>query len=135
MNKRNYNDLNRMDFKERYEYLKLSGRVGVITFGYDRFINQSFYGSPIWRRIRRDVILRDNSMDLGCVGFPIMKHILVHHMNPIDIKDLTKFNEDIINPLFLITVSFDTHQALHYGRDFNPRPLFAIRYQGDTNLW
>ena len=30
-------------FKERFEYLKLNGNVGVETFGYDRYFNQKFY--------------------------------------------------------------------------------------------
>ena len=63
-----YTDLIQLKtFKERYEYLRLAGAVGQDTFGFDRYLNQKFYHSPEWKRIRRDVIIRDNGCDLGMV--------------------------------------------------------------------
>ena len=55
-------------FKERYEYLRLGGRVGEDTFGFDRYLNQAFYKSEEWRSIRDYVITRDNGCDLGMEG-------------------------------------------------------------------
>ena len=70
-------------FEERYEYLRLNGRVGEETFGFDRYLNQVFYKSKEWRSIRDYVIARDNGCDLGMEGYEIFGQILIHHMNPI----------------------------------------------------
>ena len=56
---------------ERFEYLKLNGQVGKDTFGFDRYINQNFYRSQEWKRVRDKVILRDNGCDLGVEGYEI----------------------------------------------------------------
>lgn len=102
-------------FDERYNYLKLSGVIGEETFGFDRRLNQLFYRSPEWRRIRNLVIARDSGLDLGADGYYIPGKILVHHMNPITLKDINQRRDEILNPEFLISVSLDTHNAIHYG--------------------
>lgn len=125
-------------FKERYEYLKLDGVVGGLTFGSDRYLNQVFYRSPVWRSIRREVIIRDNGCDLGIDGYDIRDKILIHHMNPIMLDDLIGRNEDILDPEFLICTSFNTHNAIHYGADQNNIIDYGtpvIRKPGDTRLW
>lgn len=43
-------------FLDRYQYLRLDGVVGEETFGFDRYMNQAFYKSPEWRRVRDAVI-------------------------------------------------------------------------------
>ena len=50
-------------FEERYEYLRLNGRVGEDTFGFDRYLNQNFYRSAEWMRFsnRRSNYLRKNT--------------------------------------------------------------------------
>ena len=48
-------------FEDRYRYLQLNGAVGKDTFGFDRYINQQFYRSKEWQRIRDEVIIRDNA--------------------------------------------------------------------------
>lgn len=102
-------------FDERFDYLKLSGSVGEETFGYSRYLNQTLYRSPEWKQIRRDVILRDHGCDLAIPGYEINGKILVHHINPITLKDIEERNPKIFDMNNLVTVSFMTHQALHYG--------------------
>ena len=52
-------------FEARFEYLKLRGKVGEDTFGFDRWLNQYFYRSRRWRSTRNDIIIRDAGCDLG----------------------------------------------------------------------
>lgn len=102
-------------FLERYRYLRIGGRVGDTTFGFDRWLNQQLYRSPEWKRIRREVVLRDDACDLACAGFELFDNVLVHHMNPITPEDIVHRMESVLNPDYLITVSYRTHQAIHYG--------------------
>jgi len=122
-------------FEERFDYLNLQGIVGTLTFGFDRWVNQRFYRSREWKRIRDQIIVRDNGCDLGVPGFEIHSGLLVHHMNPVSIDDL-KHNEDwAIDPTFLITTSLRTHNAIHFGdKKLLPREP-VIRRAGDTKLW
>lgn len=119
----------------RFRYLQLGGEIGVATFGYDRYLNQAFYGSPAWKSVRDQVIIRDEGCDLGVPGHTIHDRVLVHHMNPITVRDLTDFNPDILNPEYLICVSTRTHNAIHFG-DENQLPQELVeRRPGDTTLW
>ena len=69
MNIRTYSELSQLaTFEERYRYLRLGGRVGKETFGFDRWINQMFYKDPEWLKVRDIVIMRDNGCDLGIEG-------------------------------------------------------------------
>lgn len=116
MMKRSYSELIRLiSFEERFNYLKLNGSVGFDTFGYDRIFNQEFYRSTEWKRARDFVIVRDNACDLGMKGHDIFGKILVHHINPITLSDIQDGSPLIFDPQNLITVSFDTHNAIHYG--------------------
>ena len=133
---RTYRELSRLDtFEERYAYLRLDGAVGSATFGFDRYLNQEFYKSVLWRRARTAVIARDYGCDLGIPDRAIFDKVLVHHMNPIAPEDIKHSNEDIINPEFLITVSHDTHNAIHYGDERRLRKDHVERRPGDTKLW
>lgn len=125
----------RSDLISRFRYAKLDGAVGVATFGYDRYLNQKFYASHEWKRVRDQVIIRDNGCDLGVDGFGIHDKILVHHMNPIQIQDLKDFNEDILNPEYLICVSTRTHNAIHFSDESQLPRVFVERKPGDTKLW
>lgn len=105
-------------FEERFEYLRLSGKVGSETFGFDRWLNQNLYQHDIeWKRARRDVIIRDCGYDLGCEDHPIPNGVklIVHHMNPISKDDILKRSEFLFNPEYLITTIDSTHNAIHYG--------------------
>lgn len=133
---RTYSELSQlMTFKERYEYLRLDGIVGEETFGFDRYMNQIFYKSKEWESIRREVIIRDNGCDLGVNGYEIHGKILIHHMNPIDLKDIVYRTEILLNPEYLITTVLSTHNAIHYG-DSNLLPyLPEERSMYDTCPW
>lgn len=133
---RSYRELLRLKtFDERFEYLKLSGLVGESTFGFERYLNQMLYNSSEWRRTRNKIIIRDNGCDLGVEGCEIQGTILVHHMNPISVDDLKDFSEDVFNPEYLICVSLNTHNAIHYG-DKSLIPQMPIeRRPGDTCPW
>lgn len=102
-------------FLERYEYLKLSGQVAYETFGCDRYLNQIFYKSEEWQRIRDYVIIRDNACDLGIPGREIYKKIIIHHMNPISKLDILNRSKYLLDPEFLICTIKQTHDAIHYG--------------------
>lgn len=118
MNIRTYSELSKLrTFKERYEYLKLSSVVGEDTFGYDRYLNQQFYKSKAWKRVRDQVIIRDNGCDLGIDDRYINSRIYVHHMNPITKNDIINLTEYLLNPEYLICVSKNTHDAIHYGSE------------------
>lgn len=122
-------------FRERYEYLNLDGVVGEATFGYDRFLNQSFYRSKEWKDLRRHVIVRDNGCDLGLDGYETNKSLIVHHMNPMTADDIIHESQDILDPEFLISVTLDTHNAIHYGDSSLLAEPFVERSPGDTALW
>lgn len=102
-------------FEERYDYLRLGGKVGEETFGFDRYINQLFYRSKEWRSIRDRIITRDNGCDLGIDGREIYGKILIHHMNPITKDDILQRSEYLLDPEYLITTIKNTHDAIHYG--------------------
>lgn len=102
-------------FEERYQYLRLNGNVGRETFGFDRYMNQFFYRSPEWKKVRNEVIARDNGCDLGVEGREIFGRVLIHHMNPISPEDIRDRSDLLLNPEFLITTVHNTHQAIHYG--------------------
>lgn len=122
-------------FKERYQYLRLTGRVGEDTFGFDRYLNQKFYRSAEWRRIRDQVIIRDNGCDLGMEDRMIPGKILIHHMNPITEKDIVHMTDALLNPEYLICVSHNTHNAIHYGDEGLLIPELTVRTKNDTCPW
>lgn len=133
---RTYSELSMLStFEERFEYLKLGGAVGEDTFGFERYLNQKFYRSREWKRIRDLVIIRDNGCDLGIDGRFIVSHIIIHHLNPINSSDIRLVTTNLLNPEYLICVSHDTHNAIHYG----DKNLLAKDYIGrtpdDTTLW
>lgn len=134
---RRYSELRMLKtFEERFEYLKVIGQVAEETFGSMRFFNQNFYTSQIWKSIRNQVILRDNGCDLGIEDRPINgRMIIIHHMNPITLDDIQNMTPNLIDPEFLICVSQNTHQALHYG-DEKILPKGPIeRFPNDTSPW
>lgn len=103
------------DYEARFRYLQLNGRVGADTFGFDRYLNQRFYRSTEWKRVRDLVIARDKGCDLGIPGREIYGKILIHHMNPLTTEDIANATDFLLNPEYLITTTHDTHNAIHYG--------------------
>lgn len=133
---RTYNELMLLStFEERFEYLKLSGRVGEETFGFDRWLNQKFYRSAEWKHLRDQVIIRDNGCDLGVEGREIYGKILIHHMNPITKKDILERTDLLLNPMYLISVTKQTHDAIHYSDDSILMKDPIVRSRNDTCPW
>lgn len=134
---RTYSELSQMaSFKDRFEYLSLDGAVGTETFGFDRYINQQFYRSQEWKRIRNEIIVRDNGCDLGIEGFEIYGRIYIHHMNPIMLKDIVHQTDFLLNPEYLICTTHQTHNAIHYGDESLLSTLEPVqRTRNDTCPW
>ncbi len=136
MTKKSYSELILLDtIEERFEYLRMSSLVGQSTFGFDRYLNQTFYKSKIWRSTRDKVITRDNGCDLGVPGYDIFDRIIIHHMNPVTVDDIKYERYDVINPEFLICVSEKTHNAIHFGIDDFLINKLVERRPNDTIPW
>lgn len=135
-NIKTYSELIRLPtFEERFRYLKLGGRVGEDTFGFDRWLNQRFYKDPAWLRVRDEVIIRDNGCDLAIPDREIPTRILVHHMNPITKRDILDRSEFLLNPEYLICTIKRTHDAIHYGDESILIPETLDRKLNDTCPW
>ena len=133
---RTYSELCQLStFEDRFDYLRLNGSVGKDTFGFDRYLNQQFYRSREWKRIRDLVILRDNGCDLGVEGYEIRGRILIHHINPISVEDIHTMSDLLMNPEYLICVSHRTHNAIHYGDERLIITAPIERTQNDTCPW
>ena len=133
---KSYNELVQLPtFKERFDYLRLYGKVGEDIFGFSRYVNQSFYTSDKWRSVRNQVIIRDNGCDLGIQDRVILYRIQVHHINPVSLEQLE--NDDLV--LFdlnnLICTDPMTHRAIHYGDESLLMEDYTPRRPGDTKLW
>lgn len=135
---RTYTELSKLaTFEERYRYLRLGGRVGEDTFGFDRYLNQDFYASKEWRRSKRDVIARDLGCDLGILDreIPNGVPIIVHHMNPLTVEDILRRSDFLLDPEYLISTIDATHRAIHYSDE---RLLIrdpVQRFRNDTCPW
>ena len=127
-------------FEERFNYLKLDGKIGEETFGDHsrRWMNQIFYKSPEWQHIKRTVMIRDNTCEMGLPDYPLTNNrIYIHHMNPITAEDIVYRTPFLTDPEYLICVSFETHNAIHFG-NINVSRIAkdpAVRYPGDQCPW
>lgn len=123
-------------FDERFKYLKLDGQVGADTFGFDRYLNQALYNSPDWKRVRRNIIVRDGGCDLGINGYEIKGIIIVHHMIPITKEQILNRDPIIFDSEYLISASLATHNAIHYGEDaYLDKNKVIVRSKNDTCPW
>ena len=135
-NIKTYSEMVRLPtFLERYRYLKIGGQVGEGTFGYDRYLNQILYRSSEWKRFRRDIIIRDNGCDLACDGYEIIGKVLIHHIDPITVRDIELRDPKIFDPENVVSVTLNTHNAIHYGDEslLITEPL--VRTPNDTCPW
>ena len=116
MNIKTYSELITIPtYEERFEYLRCNSAVGKETFGFDRYLNQVLYNSMDWKRLRHKIIIRDNGCDLAFEGYAIYGKIIIHHINPISLDDIMKERSIVFDPENLVCVSFNTHNAIHYG--------------------
>lgn len=134
---RTYSELIKLPtFKERFEYLKLGGVIGEETFGFDRYLNQMFYKSREWKKLRNDIIVRDNGCDLAMPDREIIDQtILIHHMNPITKEDILNMTDFVLNPEYLVCTILNTHNAIHYGNSDLLYQEPVIRYKNDMCPW
>lgn len=124
------------DFIKRYEYLKIGGAIGAITFGHDRYLNQIFYRSPEWIRFRNQIIIRDQGCDLAHLDHEITKKIIIHHLNPITKEDILNRSPNLFDPENVVCTSLRTHNAIHYGDDSLLEIYkITIRRPNDTIPW
>jgi hypothetical protein len=126
------------DYISRYNYLRIGGTVGEQTFGWERYINQKFYRSEEWKRFRREIILRDNGCDLADPDheFSQGEQIIIHHMNPINVMDIVRYSDYLMNPEYVICCRDRTHKAIHYGDESLLTPYeFVARTPNDTCPW
>lgn len=136
MSIKTYSELSTISsFEDRIKYLKLDGKVGEDTFGFDRYLNQNFYRTSEWKKIRDYVIVRDSGCDLGIPDHEIVGKVFVHHMNPICKDDILDHNDELLDPEYLICVSKRTHDMIHYGGQNEIQTCSIDRKQGDTKLW
>lgn len=133
---RSYSELMSLgSFEERFEYLKLSGRVGDDIDGHSRAVLQDFYRTSQWKSVRNQVIVRDEGCDLGDPSRPIFGPIHIHHINPITDQEVARVASSIWDPENLICTTGVTHRAIHYG---NAGSLFqepVERTPNDTCPW
>ena len=122
-------------FEERYKYLQLKGSVGIDTFGYDRYLNQILYNSMEWRRLRNEIIIRDNGCDLACEDHEINGRALIHHINPITVEDVLERKPIVFDPENLITTTHNTHNTIHYGDESLLITVPVERSRNDTCPW
>ena len=136
-NIRSYSELIKFDsFADRLKYLLLHGTVAEDKFGYSRYLNQILYKSPEWRRLRNEIIIRDNACDLGVQTFEIPNRILIHHINPITLEDVLYRRPNVFDPENLITTVLATHEIIHYGSESDiDRYFLNERSANDTSPW
>lgn len=135
-NIKNYTELSKLlTFEERFEYLKLSGMVGVETFGFDKYLRNRFLKTPEWKKVRNEIIIRDQGCDLGIDDRIITGKILIHHMNPMNPEDIVNRIEYLLNPEYLIATSLLTHNAIHYGDEKLLIRSPTERMPNDTCPW
>ena len=133
---RTYSELSKLKtYEERFQYLRLDGKVGRETFGFDRYLNQAFYRLQKWKDVRNKVIVRDNGCDLGIEGYEIYGRVIIHHMNPVTIEDILRESEFLFDPEFLISTTHSTHNAIHYGDESLLITAPVERKTNDTCPW
>lgn len=121
--------------EERFEYLNQGNVVGQDTFGYDRYLNQRFYNTPEWKRVRRNVIARDEGCDMAHSDYPIGGRVIVHHLNAITPEMIINRSPELFDMDNLVCVSHETHEAITYGsKEMLPEDPIE-RSRDDTTLW
>lgn len=132
-----YIELSRINtFRDRFLYLQQNAVVAESTFGFERYLNQEFYKSKEWQRVRDQVIVRDSGCDLGCLDYPIKGPIYIHHINPITPEDIVNHSDKLTDLNNLICVSRDTHNAIHYGNaEITNKYEFTERTSNDVCPW
>jgi len=131
-----YSEMIRLaSFEERFRYLQLKGTVGKDTFGFDRYLNQILYHDAAWKRIRNEVIMRDDGCDLSMPDRPIAGQIFVHHIEPITKQNVLDRSPVLFDLNNLVCCSKATHDAIHFGDETLLTLMPAERRPNDTCPW
>lgn len=134
--KKSYRELLKLEtFEERLMYLRLSQLAFETTFGLTRYLNQELYRSPIWKKTRQAIIIRDVGCDLGIKGREIHDKLVIHHINPLTLQDIETFAESILEIDNLILCSFVTHKEIHYGGNVSLPDVLTERRPFDHIPW
>lgn len=123
------------DFFGRFNYLKLNGVTFEMNEEVNRALNQYFYHTPEWQKVRREVLIRDGGFDLGIKDRLIVGRPLVHHIEPLTKRDILDRSERVFDLDNLILVSHETHNAIHYGSEDLLTKDYVARTPGDTCPW
>lgn len=139
---RTYSELIKItDFRDRIKYLETPATVGAETFAYERYLNQTFYRSKLWRRVRDQILVRDSKdgrvLDLAHPDYPIFdgELVVVHHLNPLTISDLEHSTDNLLDPEGLVAVRDKTHRIIHYGGVKSMPAPWVPRSPYDTCPW
>ena len=133
---RTYTELTSLStYEERYRYLRLYGKAGAETFGFDKIFYELFLRSKEWKQLRNHIFVRDLGCDLACEGYDIYDTYVIHHMNPISIEDIKESTDFLMNPNYLITTTINTHNAIHYGQTNLHELSNTPRRPNDTCPW
>ena len=121
--------------QERFDYLNQGNVVGDETFGYDRYLNQKFYNTPEWKKVRRNVIARDEGCDMAHPDYPIGGRVIVHHLNAVTPRMILDRDPALFDMDNLVCVSHETHEAITYGsKEMLPEDPIE-RSPNDTTPW
>lgn len=135
-NAKSYSELMKLEtFEERFAYLQTTAKIGVETFGSKRYLNQMLYKDEDWKRVRNEVIIRDNGCDLAMPDRLIGCRITVHHINPISVEDVLNRDPCVYDMNNLVTVSDNTHKAIHYSNSDILLKNPIERSPNDTAPW
>lgn len=134
---KSYSELIRIPtFEERLEYLKTNNRVGDITFGYERYLNQILYRCGEWLELRPRIITRDNGCDLAFPGLEIIgTRIIVHHIIPVTVEMILNRDPLVFDPENLVSTQDITHRIIHYGTCRSGPIIPVERKPNDTCPW
>lgn len=133
---KSYTDLMKIEkFEDRVKYLMTRNVVGVDTYGHQRYLNQILYKTPEWKRVRRQIIIRDDGYDLAHRDWLIQGPIYVHHINPITAEDILERRFNVFDLENLISASFDTHNLIHYGDESQIPKDYVERKENDMCPW
>lgn len=138
MSTRTYEELVKIEsFEDRIRYLSLVGKVAEETFGGYRYLNQLLYRLPEWKRVRRNIIIRDEGYDLAHREYPINGGIYVHHLNPITAYDILQRRGCVFDENNLISTSLKTHNIIHYSDvEASIKDMMLVeRTKNDTCPW
>ena len=73
--------------------------------------------------------------DLGCEGHEIYKGAIIHHINPLTIDDVINRSPKIFDSENVITVTHNTHLAIHYSDESILLTAPKERKKNDTCPW